>query len=138
MFTTAMDLSHGWKLHSVLCAQVAGPPDCKLGAVDDLIQGCSAHLQDLSAIAAGSVDLPSTLLLNGWLQRYCFTCATLAVFALNLSECDSLYASAVLASHLCMQSFILVACTSFICCFVLNAAVLRHHVRLLVLSAVQG
>ena len=61
--------------------QAGNPPECNLEGVEHLIKGCSAHLQGLSAVAAGSVDLPSTLLLNGWLQRYCFTCAILAVFA---------------------------------------------------------
>ena len=53
--------------------QLVNPPQCNFEGVEGLMDGCSAQLQSLSASAAGSVDLPSSLLLNGWLQRYCFT-----------------------------------------------------------------
>ena len=56
------------------CCQVSSPK-CSFEGAEDLLKGCSAQLQGLSAAAAGSVDLPTSLLLSGWLQRYCFTYA---------------------------------------------------------------
>ncbi|KAL3137095.1 hypothetical protein ABBQ32_006679 [Trebouxia sp. C0010 RCD-2024] len=53
--------------------QVANPTVGELGAIQELVDGCSEYLQGLSPVAAGSVDILSTLLLNGWLQRYCFS-----------------------------------------------------------------
>ncbi|KAL3148440.1 hypothetical protein ABBQ38_013891 [Trebouxia sp. C0009 RCD-2024] len=53
--------------------QVANPTYGELGAIQELVDGCSAYLQGLSPVAAGSADMFSTLLLNGWLLRYCFS-----------------------------------------------------------------
>lgn len=61
-------------LHQVLFpAEVQDPPECSFAGVEDLIAGCTQELHSLSGAAASKVDLPCALLLNGWLQRFCFT-----------------------------------------------------------------
>lgn len=54
-------------------ANVGSPPRCTFEGAEDLIQGCAAELQSLSTSAASKVDVPCSLLLNGLLQRHCFT-----------------------------------------------------------------
>ncbi|DBA92848.1 TPA: hypothetical protein ACH3X1_003025 [Trebouxia sp. C0004] len=54
-------------------ANVGSPPQCTFEGAEDLIQGCAAELQSLSISAASKVDVPCSLLLNGLLQRHCFT-----------------------------------------------------------------
>ena len=62
----------------MLLFQVGRPPQCTFEGAEDLIQGCAAELQSLSTSAASKVDVPCSLLLNGLLQRHCFTYASLA------------------------------------------------------------
>ena len=62
---------------AVLHFQVGSPPQCTFEGAEDLIQGCAAELQSLSTSAASKVDVPCSLLLNGLLQRHCFTYASL-------------------------------------------------------------
>ncbi len=64
-------------LKAVLLFQVDSPPQCTFEGAEDLIQGCAAELQSLSVSAASKVDVPCSLLLNGLLQRHCFTYASL-------------------------------------------------------------
>ncbi|KAL0038240.1 hypothetical protein WJX79_009819 [Trebouxia sp. C0005] len=54
-------------------ANVGSPPQCTFEGAEDLIQGCAAELQNLSTSAASKVDVPCSVLLNGLLQRHCFT-----------------------------------------------------------------
>jgi len=64
----------------VLLFQVGRPPQCTFEGAEDLIQGCAAELQSLSTSAASKVDVPCSLLLNGLLQRHCFTYTSLTSF----------------------------------------------------------
>ncbi len=65
---------------AVLHFQVDSPPQCTFKGAEDLIQGCTAELQSLSASAASKVDVPCSLLLNGLLQRHCFTYTSVTYF----------------------------------------------------------
>ncbi|DBB13580.1 TPA: hypothetical protein ACH3X3_000611 [Trebouxia sp. C0006] len=66
-------------------AHVGSPPQCTFEGAEDLIQGCTAELQSLSASAASKVDVPCSLLLNGLLQRHCFTSSRQCSAALVLN-----------------------------------------------------
>ncbi len=68
---------------AMLYVQVVHPPQCTFEGAEDLIQGCAAELQTVSAAAASKVDLPASLLLNGWLQRHCFMYAAIALVQLH-------------------------------------------------------
>lgn len=73
-------------LYDVLHVQVKQSPKCTLAGAEDLIEGCTAELQILSETAASKVDLPKSLLLSGWLQRYCFTYASPASSTLEVMQ----------------------------------------------------
>ena len=49
-------------------------PDVQETAVadmDELLQGCKDQLQILAPAALNNADLLGSLLINGWLQRFC-------------------------------------------------------------------